>query len=77
MMVEDLWSKITKKTWSLPSISTFNPSNPPLYSTNKNFVEFLKGNNVPRLESIKLTKSKQQTSNLRTCQLKENIPTKK
>lgn len=77
MMVKDLWSKIIKKTWRLPSISTFNPNNPPVYSTNKNFVEFLKGNNVPRFESIKLIKSKQQTPNLRTCQLKENFPTKR
>ena len=66
-----------KKTWSLPSISTFNPNNPPVYSANKNFVEFLKDNNVPRLESIKLIKSKQQTPNLRTCQLKGNFTTKK
>ena len=60
MMVEDLWSKITK---NLPSTSTFNSNNPPVYNTNKNFVEFLKGNNVPRLESIKLIKSKQQPPN--------------
>ena len=54
----------------LPSISTFNRNNPPVYNPTKNSIEVLKRSNAPEFESIKLINSKRQPSNLK------KLPTK-